>query len=683
MNKTITKVFGLVVAIAIAVTASVPAASALTADELLSILISAGLITDANLAKTLAGTSSNSTSCGPFTMDLTMGSTGAEVTALQTFLESKGFLTIPAGVSKGYFGGLTKSALAAYQASVAISPAVGYFGPITRTKVSSSCVATTDGSDSSSGTDGISTVGKEGDFNDFSVLGSPSSTDIDEGSEEEVLGFEFEAQDSDLKVERIDFIFEAIAGGNGDADEKPWKNIESVTLMRDGDKVKTVDASSSSDWSEETDEDIDGESDDDSYRIRFAGLSEIVKEGKNSQWSLSVETKTVDDSDLTQTYRVAIDDNGIRAVDGAGIDQFVGTANSTSSNWKSFDITVVTAGDVVISEGDGPSTEDSQSLEVDRNNETKGIEALVFEVDVDEQDVLVDDIAILIATTSGNTATDITTIVDTAHLLLDGDKIESESTPTVTANGARYIFSGLDLDLEVGTHEFSIELDINELDGSSFAEGDGLNVTIDSNVTGSWDIEDSEGDAVTPTGSATGEDISFYTEGLSVELVSASYAKTSSADASVTGSADKVKYTLVFNATAFGDSDIYLDGDVVATATPTSGVTALPDGISWGTTSDSTTGTTTVSSVLTAAGSDSGDVSTSGAKAFKIDNGSTRKFTLDVVLTAGNDGIAAVKLTGIKWATGTTAPADTAFGNLYTFGLDEFETGIADLDYTN
>jgi peptidoglycan hydrolase-like protein with peptidoglycan-binding domain len=63
--------------------------------------------------------------------DLTYGSTGEAVVSLQTFLESHSFLSIPAGVAKGYFGSLTKAALMKYQASVDV-PATGYYGPITR-----------------------------------------------------------------------------------------------------------------------------------------------------------------------------------------------------------------------------------------------------------------------------------------------------------------------------------------------------------------------------------------------------------------------------------------------------------------------------------------------------------------------------------------------------------------------
>src|SRR5690349_15661057 len=60
-----------------------------------------------------------------FTRDLTVGSTGQDVQMLQKFLNSKGFVIATTGAgSPGqestYFGALTKSALAAYQAAKGI-----------------------------------------------------------------------------------------------------------------------------------------------------------------------------------------------------------------------------------------------------------------------------------------------------------------------------------------------------------------------------------------------------------------------------------------------------------------------------------------------------------------------------------------------------------------------------------
>ncbi len=73
-----------------------------------------------------------------FTSDLTIGSTGNQVIELQKFLIAQGFsipLLTSGQATYGYFGAQTRSALAKYQSAHGITPAVGYFGPITRAQV--------------------------------------------------------------------------------------------------------------------------------------------------------------------------------------------------------------------------------------------------------------------------------------------------------------------------------------------------------------------------------------------------------------------------------------------------------------------------------------------------------------------------------------------------------------------
>lgn len=71
--------------------------------------------------------------CVNLAYNMTIGSrdsgTEGEVTKLQIFLIVTGFLNHE---PTGYFGTLTRTALAKYQAVNGISPAAGYFGPITR-----------------------------------------------------------------------------------------------------------------------------------------------------------------------------------------------------------------------------------------------------------------------------------------------------------------------------------------------------------------------------------------------------------------------------------------------------------------------------------------------------------------------------------------------------------------------
>ncbi|MDP2599083.1 MAG: peptidoglycan-binding domain-containing protein [Candidatus Liptonbacteria bacterium] len=68
-----------------------------------------------------------------FNRSLGIGATGADVVALQTFLEQRGLLELPPGVTNGFFGKLTSAAIAKYQTSVGL-PSVGIFGPLTRAK---------------------------------------------------------------------------------------------------------------------------------------------------------------------------------------------------------------------------------------------------------------------------------------------------------------------------------------------------------------------------------------------------------------------------------------------------------------------------------------------------------------------------------------------------------------------
>jgi peptidoglycan hydrolase-like protein with peptidoglycan-binding domain len=72
--------------------------------------------------------------------DLTVGSTGTGVIQLQAILSELGYLNIPVGVPLGYFGQMTKSAVAQYQTSVGV-PSTGYFGPMTRQAMTNSLAA--------------------------------------------------------------------------------------------------------------------------------------------------------------------------------------------------------------------------------------------------------------------------------------------------------------------------------------------------------------------------------------------------------------------------------------------------------------------------------------------------------------------------------------------------------------
>jgi len=131
--KTISKIAAIAL-VAFAVV-SAPQAKAVTIAELQAMIAQL----TAQIAALSGTPSMPSATSYTFSSNLTIGSTGSAVTALQTFLLDHGF-TIPAGAT-GYFGGQTKAALAAYQSSKGITPAVGYFGPITMSSVNAQIVS--------------------------------------------------------------------------------------------------------------------------------------------------------------------------------------------------------------------------------------------------------------------------------------------------------------------------------------------------------------------------------------------------------------------------------------------------------------------------------------------------------------------------------------------------------------
>ncbi len=99
----------------------------------------------AQIAALQGGSATVGGSCTTFTQNLTVGSTGGEVMDVQKFLNTHGAQIASSGAGSpgnesSYFGSLTKAAAAKFQAANGVSPAVGYWGPLTRAKANSMCV---------------------------------------------------------------------------------------------------------------------------------------------------------------------------------------------------------------------------------------------------------------------------------------------------------------------------------------------------------------------------------------------------------------------------------------------------------------------------------------------------------------------------------------------------------------
>lgn len=151
MSNTIKKfsAFGLSLATAVSLSGAamvLPVASAATVDELQAQITALLAQIQALQAQLTSASGQAAVASYSFTQDLTLGSKGDDVKALQQFLNAKGYAVASTGVGSAgnettYFGSLTKAALAKYQAAVGITPSVGYFGPKTRAYVASIAAA--------------------------------------------------------------------------------------------------------------------------------------------------------------------------------------------------------------------------------------------------------------------------------------------------------------------------------------------------------------------------------------------------------------------------------------------------------------------------------------------------------------------------------------------------------------
>ncbi len=76
--------------------------------------------------------------CYSFGKMIGIGATGRDVVELQSFLERTGFLVIPPGLAKGYFGTVTQGAVMKFQASLGL-PTTGMLDDATAIKISAYC----------------------------------------------------------------------------------------------------------------------------------------------------------------------------------------------------------------------------------------------------------------------------------------------------------------------------------------------------------------------------------------------------------------------------------------------------------------------------------------------------------------------------------------------------------------
>jgi peptidoglycan hydrolase-like protein with peptidoglycan-binding domain len=605
-----------------------PAASAQSTADLQAQI--AALLAQIQSLQAQLGTSSSAAVM--FNKDLTIGSTGSDVTALQNWLIAKGY-SIPAGAT-GYFGAQTQAAVAAYQAANGITPAAGYFGPITRAKVNATAGTSTGTGSTGTGSTGTGSLsGGEGSIDNFKLVGA-SNTSLNAGDNDTVYGFEFKATGSDLSVNRVDY---DVYNSNNSGALRPWNVFQTAELWNGNTKVASQDVSSQSNWSQDGTDNTTGNT---IYRVRFDSLNNVVKMGNTADYYLKLYTQNaISNSNSGATFSVTLAPQGLRATDAMGIQQYT-TSNTT---WNTVSVDNSTTGSLTLSTGsDNPQT---TTVMGDENNTTTGIVLNTFSLQAKNSDLDIYQIPVTIATTSSKASN----VIRSVKLYQGSTLLDTESVSSSAADPAVVTFTNLNVHISEGsTQNFSIQADINKIDGTNFAEGASVKASVLN--TGNWDVENSSGDNVNVNGSSAGNAISFRSVGFSVDSQPSSASGWSNIATAGNGTQQTATYSFVFNVTAFGQ-DIFV-------SSTTNGYTpvTLYDG---STNTSTTTAATTVSS----------QADTSGLGNYVIHNGQTKQFTITYT-KQGQNGTVYAKLGTLKFGTTDANPLSSTytFPNTYKGG---------------
>ncbi|HMO79047.1 MAG TPA: peptidoglycan-binding domain-containing protein [Candidatus Paceibacterota bacterium] len=534
-----------VVALALLVSVAVPA-SALTQAQADAIVAALGLSgSQAATIQALVVGGSPAAPAVAFTRDLTIGSTGSDVVALQDLLIARGHLVMPAGVSKGYFGTLTQQALAKMQAANGISPAAGFFGPITRNLVNSlvAPAPTTPTTPSTPGSSTSTTLsGGAGDIVSIVKRTSGTETTVTEGRTEKVLGFEIEADNnSDLDITSVRLIVDVTGSGS----TRLTRYADEVLVMLDGKTVGSVDAR---DFSRSGSE----------HTATVALKNAIVKSNSKARFDIGVAAlSNIDSNDLVGSNHLNVLVDRVRFVDATGA--ILSETASTSVNAN------VTFEDSTNNDGlrlqTSTTNPKASTLEVEENKTSDEYHVFSFrlrgDADSSDVDILSIPVNVWIDNTNGSDDVDSEMLINDIKLVVGNrtySNYDRDDVVVVVDHDDTAVFDFEidegDLTIRGGSSvDVKVYVKFGKQDGN-YDSGIQIELSVESSEI---DAENQDGEIITVAGASTisSETHTLLVEGVFAEFISSSFTAENIAD-SVNGT-----ISIVFELTAVGDDAIF------------------------------------------------------------------------------------------------------------------------------
>lgn len=571
-----------------------------------------------------------------FTMDLKTGSTGADVKALQMFLNSDPDTRVAAtgvgsaGMETETFGPMTAAAVSKFQVKYRaeiLSPAglvnpTGYFGPGSRAQANKLCAGSDDGDDDDD-TDGNDDddndndgeLSGEGELSEDFEIDDADDTDVQEGAEDaEIAVLTLEAEDGDIEVSRIDFQLDATTEDAQDV-------FETISLWVDGDMIAEFDASDDEEYLDEDD-----------GTFRMSGLDVVVMEDEEVE--ITVAATVMGSVDTLEDWTLTVDEIRYFDADGVATDE---DGSFVTGESASFDI---------VEEGDGEELQfslgsnspDAMDVVVDEDNSTDDITLLEYTIEAEEGDIELNSLFVNFVV-SGDTYAN---IVDDVRIVVDGEEFDGE-TP-VTANGSTTVEFDIDGDVTIDADsEITVEVvaDINSQD--NFANNSTIEAKVrsyDADQTDAEGADDLDGSDI--SGSADGDEMTLVAEGITSDADPDDHVADASGDNDETG-----EFEITFEVTAV-EGDFYINDLATQNGSTTAGGVEFAVETSGGGVASGISGT-----LDSSADDDTG--------AFVVRDGETEEFTLTVTFAGGTAGQFRVVLEEIWYSASDDGTSATLF----------------------
>lgn len=582
-----------------------------------------------------------------FSKYLTVGSTGADVSALQQWLIDSGY-SIPSissgAASKGYFGQQTKAAVVKYQAAVGL-PSTGFVGPLTVAKlngVASSMPAPTASCPAGytctpvAGTPvtvtpdtGVVTPGTDGSIT-ASLSTYASNVTIKKGETKDVVAVKLQATAAPVAVTRFDVRF----------NKRPWLYFGVITLKdSNGAVIATKNLSSAADATE-----ITVGSD---YLVRFDGINAVVTPGTDrilvvSASVLSVTDKLSSDVDVI----VSVPNSSIRTMNGKGYTDSIGLGTVATVGTSGRTATLSSTGSTGNILGRvSPSTPAQRIQVVSTNGETAGVILGKFDFKSENRASTINTLTFTLKDNGGNRPW--STLLKRVYLS-DGSRTYQVDSVATSA-----VFSNLTINLPQDTWA-TLTLSADVADYDDFTGTSPIaSSTITVNTTNIVGI-DSNFTTVTASGANTvsSNDLTILPNGASLsDMVATSVVADNGSSKSYQAT---IGFRFTFNNT--GTSDLYLPKNPNSAFATSSTV--------------STAASSTLTSALTVASPSTvaGDTST----LYVIPSGTSRTFVYTGLLDNKNTASSnhSTSITKVYFADDTT---NTQEFNI-NFGLEKLQT---------